>query len=238
MKVTRSIIWLLVSVIVALPSSGAFAEDTASGAVTANAPTDAKAIINLNNPDWQAVLDKLYGTPETPDNGLLDGTKNFDLRAEGLVLTGTQGDFFTSLDSPQNLPALIPLLDLPHSKLRLEGTIDGEPFSLKLAGRELKIEGLNLTAEEREALVAQLSTIPGLKEMKIEATVDGLSTVTKYQGGHEKYEIRNNGRPERPGKPEVEPHGRRLGHERIERLGRIEKPERPERPERGAPGRR
>jgi hypothetical protein len=198
-------------------------------------PTDAKAIINLNNPDWQAVLDKLYGTP---DDGLLDGTRNFDLRAEDLVLTGTQGDFFTSLDSPQNLPALIGVLDLPNSKIRLEGTIDGEPFSLKLAGRELKIEGLDLTAEEREALVAQLNTIPGLREMKIEATVDGLTTVTKVQGGHEKYEIRNNGRPERPGKPEIEHHGRRLGHERIERLGRIEKPERPERLERGAPGRR
>jgi hypothetical protein len=31
MKVTRTILWLLVSVIVALPSSGAFAEDTAPG---------------------------------------------------------------------------------------------------------------------------------------------------------------------------------------------------------------
>ena len=102
-----------------------------------------------------------------------------------------------------------------------------------VGGRELKISGLTLTAVQREALFAELSSIPGLNDMKIEALVDGRWTVTKYQGGHEKFEIRSNGRPEHAGKPEklsIERPGRALGHERIERLERLERPERPERP--------
>ena|SRR5688572_9106235 len=230
MTVKKSIIWLLVSVIVALPFSGAFAED--GPAVPASAPT-AKTIVHFNNPDWQVVLDKLFGTVDAPDAGLLDGTGHFEIRAEDLVLTATQAEFFTAIDSPQSLSALIEAAELLRGNIRLEGTIDGEPFQLKLAGRELKISGLTLTAVQREALVAELSSIPGLKEMKIEALVDGRLTVTKYQGGHEKFEIRSNGRPEHAGKPEklsIERPGRALGHERIERLERLERPERPERP--------
>jgi hypothetical protein len=75
--------------------------------------------------------------------------------------------------------------------------------------------------------VAELSGVSGLKEMKIQALVDGKSTITKYQGGHEKIEVRSTGRPEHAGKPEkVEP--RIETRERIERPARIEKPERPE----------
>jgi len=232
MTVKKSIIWLLVSVIVALPFSGAFAED-GPAAVPASAPTDSKTIVNFNSPNWQVVLDNLFGTLDAPNGGLLDGTRAFELRAEDIVLTSTQAEFFTAIDSPQNLSSLIEAAELLRGKIRLEGTIDGQPFELKLAGRELKISGLTMTAAQREALVAELSAIPGLKEMKIEALVDGRLTVTKYQGGHEKLEIRNSGRPEHAEKPEklsVERPGRALGHERIERLERLERPERPERP--------
>jgi hypothetical protein len=228
MKVTKAVIWLLSGwAIVTIPSSRAFAEDEAPRAnVTASAQTDVTTTINLKNPDWQVVLDNLFGTP---DSGLLDGSGAFHFRAEDLTLTSTQAEFFTAIDSPLSLSALIEAAEAVRGNIRLEGTIDGLPFELKLAGRELKIEGLTLTEAQREALVAELSAIPGLKEMKIQALVDGRMTVTKYQGGHEKLEIRDRGRPEHPAKPEkVEHHGRDV---RVERLDRIEKPER------GGPGR-
>jgi hypothetical protein len=228
MKVTNSMFWfLLLPVIVALPSSSALAEDgPVNGTVTASAQTE-RTNLELENPEWQTVLDSFFGTAETPESGLLDGTRNFKFRAEDLVLTSTQADLFTSPDYGQNLAALLEAAIALHGNIRLEGTIDGEPFELKLAGRELKIQGLTLTSAQRESLVAELSGVSGLKEIKIQALVDGKSTITKYQGGHEKIEVRSTGRPEHAGKPEkVEP--RIETRERIERPARIEKPERPE----------
>jgi hypothetical protein len=230
MKVLNSIVWLvLILTVVALPSSGALAEDRPPRAdVSANAQTDETLKLNMDAPDWQTVLDRLFGTPDT---GLLDGTRAFQFRAEDLTLTSAQADLFTSLDSPQNLSTLIEAAIASHSMIRLEGAIDGQPFELKLAGRELKIEGLTLTSAQREALIAELSGIEGLREMKVQALVDGQNTVTKFQGGHEKFEILHGGRPERPQERE------RHGHDRIE----IERPvriEKPERIEHGGSGRR
>src|SRR5688572_6602227 len=232
MKATNSLFWLLLlPVIVALPSSSALAEDVPVKAnVTASAQTE-KTNLELESPDWQTVMDSFFGTLEAPDTGLLDGTRNFKFRAEDIALTSTQAELFTSPDYEQNLAALIEAAVALHGNIRLEGTIDGEPFELKLAGRELKIQGLTLTSAQRESLVAELSGVSGLKEMKIQALVDGKTTITKYQGGHEKIEIRNAGRPEHAGKPEkveIERHGRIEARERIERPARIEKPERPE----------
>lgn len=232
MKATNSLFWLLLlPVIVALPSSSALAEDVPVKAnVTASAQTE-KTNLELESPDWQTVLDSFFGTLEAPDTGLLDGNQNFKFRAEDIVLTSTQAELFTSPDYGQNLAVLIEAAIALHGNIRLEGTIDGEPFELKLAGRELKIQGLTLTSAQRESLVAELSSVSGLKEMKIQALVDGKTTITKYQGGHEKIEIRNGGRPEHAGKPEkveIERHGRIEARERIERPARIEKPERPE----------
>lgn len=226
MKISRSVIWLALVLVTALPSSRVFAEDGApTGTVTVNTQTDGKTSLTLNNPDWQTVVDSLFGTLE--NDGLLEGKGPFQLRAEGITLTSTQAEFFTAIDSPQSLSALIEAAESLRGNIRMEGTIDGEPFELKLAGRELKIEGLNLTEAQREALVAELSGISGLKEMKIQAVVDGRMTVTKYQGGHEKLEIRDRVRPnrerlDRPQKPEI-------ARERVERPARMEKTERPER---------
>ena len=242
MKVLNSIIWLaLVLAVVALPSSGAFAEDRPPRAdVSASAQTDENLKINLEAPDWQSVLDRLFGTPDT---GLIDGNRAFQFRANDLALTAAQADlFFNSLDSVQNLPALIEDAEALPGHIRMEGTIDGQPFELKLAGRELKIQGLTLTEAQRQALVAELSGIEGLREMKIEALVDGKMTVTKYQGGHEKFEILHRGKPERPDQHEGRGHERieierpsKEGHDSIERPLRLEKPEKIEH---GAPGRR
>lgn len=236
MKVLNSIIWLiLVLAVAAIPSSGAFAEDAPPKAdVSPSAQTDVITTVNLKSPDWQTVLNRLFGTP---DAGLIDGDRAFHFRAEDLTLTAAQAELFTSVDSVENLSSLIEAAEALRGNIRLEGTIDGQPFELKLAGHELKIEGLTLTAAQREALVAELSGISGLKEMKIEALVDGQMTVTKFQGGHEKLEIRHRGRPEHPRgheRIEIERHGR-AGRDAIERPVRVEKPERGEH---GVPGRR
>jgi hypothetical protein len=236
MKLVRTAFWLVaVSAILALPAASAVGED--SSALT-TAQADVTARVTLEAPDWQTVLDQLFGTP---DSGLLDGTKPFTFRAEDITLTGAQSaDFFTSTASPSNVAALVETAQTLHGTVRLEGTIDGQPFEFKVAGRELKLEGLTLTSDQLTALVAELKAA-GLHEMKIEALVDGKETVIKVERNHEKIELlgrkhdddlrfTDRGRREHPEKIEIE-HG--LKPERVERLDRIERLEKPERLESG-----
>jgi len=149
----------------------------------------------LKEPTWQAVLDKLFGTP---DSGLLDGKKAFDFRAEDVKLTANQSaSFFTSsTSSSANLAALIEAAQALHGQVRMEGTIEGKPFEFKLAGREIKIEGLNLTTAQREALATELRGISGLHEAKIDALVDGKATTTVIAGGKERVLLIGGERPE------------------------------------------
>jgi hypothetical protein len=245
-----------VSIILALPSSSAVAEDKPP---VASAAAQTNNTVNLKAPEWQAVLDRLFGTP---DNGLVDGTGAFRFQAEDLTLTTEQSAAFFAADSPQSLSALIEAVEALHGTVRLEGIVGEQPFELKIAGRELKLEGLTLTEAQRQALVNELKGISGLHEMKIQALVDGRMTVTKVQGNHEKLEIEGRShekiqrqdrgaledrderanrdrrdhvekieieRPEKPEKVEI--------HERIERSGRIDRIERIEKPERGESGR-
>jgi hypothetical protein len=134
---------------------------------------------------------------------------------------------------------LIKSAELLRGQIRLDGLIDGEPFHLKLEGRELKIEGLSLTAEQREALVAELRGISGLREAKIEALVDGKRTVTKLEGDRrEKFEIRDRdrGREDRPERERGD--DRRSGELRHpDDTGRTANAEIRERVDRSGPGR-
>ena len=236
MKLVHTAFWLVaVSAILALPAASAVGED---GSPTAQ--TDVTAHVTLEAPDWQAVLDRLFGTP---DSGLLDGSKSFSFRAEGLTLTAAQSaDFFTSTASPSNVAALVETVQTLHGTIRLEGTIDGQPFEFKVAGRELKLEGLTLTSDQLQALVAELKTA-GLHEMKIEALVDGKETVMKVERNHQKLEVlghrhdgdddlrfTDRGRREHPEKIEIE---HSLKPERVERIDHIERLEKPERLESG-----
>ena len=242
MRLSISALWLLwVSIALALPSSSALAE-AKPPADSASAQEESRATVNLKSPEWQTVLDQLFGTP---DNGLLDGTNKFEFRADDLTLTLDQSAaFFTVIDSPMSLTGLIEAAQDLRGNVRLKGTIDGSPFALKLAGSELKLEGLTLTEAQRQALVSELNGISSLKEMKIQALVDGRLTVTKVQGHHEKLEIRNGPdsdlrgqkqnrvERERPEKVKIE------RPSKLEKLERIERFEKPERPERGESGRR
>jgi hypothetical protein len=125
-------LWLLsVPVILTLPSSRVFAEDGApTGTVTVNTQTDGKTTLEFKSTDWQTLLDEVFGTPI--DDGLLDGTGTFQIRAEDLILTSDQALFFTNIDSPESLSALIDAAIDRHGMILMYGNIDGETFELKL----------------------------------------------------------------------------------------------------------
>lgn len=237
MKLIRSAFWLLgVSAILAIPAARAVGED---GLITTpTARPNFQTNVTLEAADWQTVLDRLFGTP---DSGLLDQTGSFEFRAEDITLTSAESlAFFTSPTSAATLATLAETTQTLHGTVRLEGTIDGQSFELKIAGHELKLEGLTLTSAQLESLIAELRT-SGLHEMKIQALVDGRMTVVKIERNHEKVEVlgrkheenasrfSDRGEREHPRKIEIE-HPK---HERVERHDRIEKLEKPERPESG-----
>ncbi|HLQ78075.1 MAG TPA: hypothetical protein VK210_12015 [Terriglobia bacterium] len=201
--------------------------------------------VKLEGASLQEVLDRLFGTPTTP--GLLQGDKAFELRAQDLVLTGAQADLFfaPSTTNKSDLSDLIAAAELiKGSQLRLEGTVDGTPFDLKLAGKEVKADGLVLTQAEFDALVDQLKTTSGLKEVKIEATVDGRLVELKMENTPGRVSIEDKGLPKHDarirdtnrgtdskrdhdeGRLEAANHANRP--ERAERIERVEKVERPE----------
>lgn len=171
------------------------AAKTASQA-RAGAQATSQTDIKLDKPSWQAVLDKLFGTP---DKGLLDGKTAFQFRAENLNLTAAQAAAFfasSSASASTNLAALIEATEALHGQVRMDGTIDGKPFELKLAGREMKIEGISLTTAQRDALSAELRGISGLHEAKIDALVDGKVTMMVIAGGKERISLLGGERPE------------------------------------------
>ena len=170
-----------------VPAASAVEEDSPTRASTTAQP-GSETHVNLEGPEWETVLDRLFGTPDS--GGLLDGTRSFEFRAEGLSLTAEDfSAFLTSPTSPATLAALTETTQALHGTVRLEGTIDGQSFELKIAGHELKLGGLTLTSDQLQALVAELKA-SGLHQMKIEALVDGEWTVAKVERSHEKLEIR------------------------------------------------
>jgi hypothetical protein len=198
---------------------------------------DNKTDVKLDGASLQDVLDRLFGTPATP--GLLQGDKPFELHAENLVLTSAQADLFFA-PSPTNTSDVTDLITAAEqtkgANVKIEGTVDGAPFELKLSGKQAKAEGLVLTQAEWDALLAQLKTMPGLHEAKIEATVDGKMLEAKLENmaGRVKIEdrelhngaARSNDSNRGAAKLNAANHGNSL-----ERVDHIEKPEKIERPE-------
>jgi hypothetical protein len=188
--------------------------------------------IKLDAPTLDAVVQQLFGTP---DGGLLDGTKSFQLQAKNMELTAEQSANFFSATSAENLATLVAGTETLHGVVHLQGEIDGSDFDLKISGRQIKLDGIVLTAAQRDALLTSLRGIDGLKEIKINAIVDGEKTTIRLQGNL----LRN------------DPHLQEAGHENgnrgldrasevrnenaelhgIEHPGRIEKLDKPERGE-------
>ena len=207
-RIQSAMALISVFVVLIVPAPSAYGQTA-----EARASSESQTTINMTGASWQAVLDRLFGTP---DHGILDGKTTFQFKAEDLKLTSEQSAAFFSHSSTstRDLAALIEAATALHGQLRLDGTIDGKPFDLKLAGRELKLDGITLlTNAQREALVNELRGIPGLKEMKINALVDGKETMIVVAGGKERISLVRGERPE---------NGRREGEGREKEKAEIE----------------
>ena len=77
--------------------------------------------------------------------------------------------------------------------VRIEGKLEDFPFEFQMSGKQLKAEGLVLTQEQFDALVAQLRTVSGLHSAKIEAIVDGERLIAKLQNVPGKVKIEHRG---------------------------------------------
>ena len=183
--------------------------------------------VKLDAPAFDALVDQLFGAP---DGGLLDGTKSFQLHVKNLELTAVQSADFFSATSTENLATLVAGTETLHGVVHIQGEIDGEDFDLKISGRQLKLDGISLTAAQLDALVASLKEVDGLKQIKITAIVDGEKTTIRLQGNLLKSDVgtreagRENGR--RGLDRALEVRNEHAG--RIEHLGRIERLERGE----------
>lgn len=158
-------------------------------------PASAQAqVVKLDGQDIQVVLDQLFGS-KTSD-GLLDGTKHFELHAENVVMTPEQADkfFVPSLTNPEDISDLILKAEgIKGSELKISGSLGGDSFEVKLSGKQVKIDGLVMTQAEFDRLVAELKATPGLHEAKLEATVDGERLVAKLQNVPGRVRIEHHG---------------------------------------------
>ena len=201
--------------------------------------------VKIEGATFQEVLDRLFGTTTT--TGLLSGTNRFDLHAEEITLTPEQAALFfnpTTVNA-SDFADLISAVEKNKGELKIEGNVlGGDSFQFQLSGKQVKAEGLVLTQAQFDALVAELKGISGLKEAKIEATVDGrlLEAKLENQAGRVKIEGLEHDRrgperagdhrgPARPAKVEVERGERVERAERVEKVERVERTERIEHPE-------
>lgn len=205
--------------------------------------------IEVEDVPFQTFIDQLFGTTETP--GLLDGDKQFHLHAENITLTSEEAQAFFN-PTEGNTSDLADLITAAGSirgtELKLQGLLDGEPFELKLSGKQIKLDGLVLTQAQLDALIQELQGISGLREAKITALVDGETVVAKLENTPGRVKIDNG--DHRAQNTAVENRGRSVEArvealnrerptrvEKIERAERVERIERIERPERGGPNR-
>jgi hypothetical protein len=226
MKAQPFVIWIL-----GLGLILSFAANSAAQTST-DVPATTTSEVKLDAPTFDAVVDQLFGAP---DGGLLDGTKSFQLHVKNMELTAVQSADFFSATSTENLATLVAGTETLHGVVHIQGEIDGEDFELKISGRQLKLDGITLTAAQRDALIASLKEIDGLKEIKINAIVDGEKTTIRLQGNLLKSDLdahengHENGR--RGLDRALEVRSEHAEHQRVERLDRIEKLDRPDRPE-------
>ena len=190
--------------------------------------------VKLDGVPFQQVLDQLFGTTANP--GLLAGKQRFELRAEDVTLTGDQArNFFvpTSTNTADIADLVSAAQQIRGAEVRIEGLVDGAPFELKLEGKEVKLEGLNLTQAQLDSLVQQLRGIPGLREAKIESLVDGKPMEVKIENRAGRVKIEDRERHEKHARNDADDDHERNGSKdnRAEISKNIDKAQRIERPE-------
>jgi len=145
--------------------------------------------VKLDNVPFQQILDRLFGTTGNP--GLIDGNKRFEVHAEDVILTGDQARtfFVPTTANTSDIADLIAATQRVRGDLKVEGRLDGSPFEFKLSGRQIKLEGLDLTRAQLDSLVDQLKGISGLREAKIESRMDGRPLEVKIENRADRVKI-------------------------------------------------
>jgi hypothetical protein len=185
--------------------------------------------VKLDGVSFQQVLDRLFGTTANP--GLLAGKERFELRATDVTLTAAQEQSFFVPTAANNsdFAALVTAAEqIKGSEVKIRGLVDGKPFDIKLEGKELKVEGLNLTQAQLDSLVNQLKGISGLREAKIESVVDGKPMVVKIEnraGVVKVVDLPRHHDRERHGDNDNDNHGHGSGNGQSARADLIEKPQ-------------
>src|SRR6185436_20888866 len=85
--------------------------------------------VKLESPTMQELLDQLFGTPTS--DGLLDGTRKFEFRAEDVVLTREEAEVFfsPSATNDSDFTDLVAAAKLIKGiVVRIEGKLDDAPF--------------------------------------------------------------------------------------------------------------
>lgn len=223
--------------------------------------------ITVSVPEFRSSSESLQEVL-TDTAGLLSRDEPFEFKAEKLVISSEQvQEFLSSSSGNISLGSLASAIrDLPGTELKFAGLIDGSPFEAKFEPGEIKLEGLQLSQDQFNALVDQLKSIPGVHEAKAEVVVDGKPVEVKVENGISRVRAedrtgddrrhRNRGRENSGRDDSLERHGRhhdgdrlerndrmerhdRSGRgDRIERVERVEDSERPERIDNSGPGSR
>jgi hypothetical protein len=210
---------------------------------TSGQATGHPAELKLKAVPFPDVLNRLFGTTGMP--GLLNGNQPFELRAKDVDLTPQQAEKFFTPSNGMDIAALAAALqNLPGTEVKIEGMVDGAPFELKVEAGEIKLEGLALTQTQLDSLFDRLQMIQGIREVKIEALVNGQRVEVELEGNereieregrehHRAEKARHEGhdrdhKVEAAERVEVEHEVEREGHERVEHHGRMDKAERVE----------
>jgi len=180
-----------------------------------------------------------------PLNNLPNGG---ELQVRGLVVTDTNAfnsaPFTTLVSTVQNKPG---------TEVKLVGTVGGTPFEAKIERGEVKLQGLSFANQaDFNAFVTGLGAQNNLRELRVQAVVNGMRMIAKFEDGRVRTEVRDgnrgsgsehsgrnqargdrddrSGRGDRGDRPDrVERNDRSDRVERVERTERADRLDRPER---------
>jgi len=117
----------------------------------------------------------------------------------------------------------------PGTEVKLLGTVGGNRFEARIERAEVKLEGLSFkNQDELKAFVTTLQTSTTVRELKVEAVVNGTPMIVKFENGRLRTEARDGNRA---------PGSDRLGRDqaqtnRDDRSGRGDRGDRPDRVDR------
>jgi hypothetical protein len=201
--------------------------------------------IDLQGLTLSQVQDRLFGS-----SGLLSQPTRAEVHVRGIVLTPEQEQAFFVRTGSRDFAAVVAAVEQSRLRdVRLRGVVEVPTtggavnrvaFEAKVAGREVKVEGLTLTQAQFDSLVSALQSVSGLREFKVEAVVDGKRVAAKFENGVLRTETKGERRgrdasrttSDRSDRGRSEATDRAVSPERVEKVEKVERPQRVERTER------